>query len=247
MARSFPALPLPSDDDNRDPKKPRRQDEEPPDTDFLHVLTDVPWLVFGHYLTVEPWIVDFSSAKPHPNKVVAWIHLPGLSITLYKRSLISEIGECIGRVIKLYYQIEGGRRCRFARMAVSVDLSKPLVSKVVVINGRVQLIEYEFLSTICYELHANNIIPLPPFDPYGPWMVVDRRHLRPPKNPIASTERPLENLHAGSRFDPLLADQNENIGPVQNQSATPSVSPAPPIDPTPDYNEPLPKARMLST
>ncbi|KAK8671525.1 hypothetical protein V6N13_038119 [Hibiscus sabdariffa] len=158
MARSFPALPLPSDDDNRDPKKPRRQDEEPPDTGGT---MQEPMDTDAHLGATNPPAAYTSHANPN--------------------------------------------------------------------------------------LHANNIIPLPPFDPYGPWMVVDRRHLRPPKNPIASTERPLENLHAGSRFDPLLADQNENIGPVQNQSATPSVSPAPPIDPTPDYNEPLPKARMLST
>ncbi|KAK8528330.1 hypothetical protein V6N12_074861 [Hibiscus sabdariffa] len=69
-------------------------------SNFLHVLTNGPWLVFGHYLTIEPWMVDFSSAKPYPSKVMAWICLPSSSITLYKSSLISEIGECIGKLIE---------------------------------------------------------------------------------------------------------------------------------------------------
>ncbi|KAK8569199.1 hypothetical protein V6N12_007731 [Hibiscus sabdariffa] len=153
--------------------------------DFLHVLTNGPWLVFGHYLTVEPWTTNFSSAKPHPSKVMAWIRLPGLPITLYKRSLISEIGDCIGRVIKLDYQTEGGRRCRFARMAVSVDLSKPLISKC----GT-----YGHARDSCPSLVPTSVAspkmvleqnhdPHPhPFDPYGPWMVVDRRQRRPQKN-----------------------------------------------------------------
>ncbi|KAK9032606.1 hypothetical protein V6N11_056866 [Hibiscus sabdariffa] len=75
--------------------------------DFLHVLTDGPWLVFGHYLTIEPWTIDFSPIKPNSNKVVAWVRFLGLPITLYKRSLLTEIRNCIGCVIKLDYQIEG--------------------------------------------------------------------------------------------------------------------------------------------
>ncbi|KAK9006252.1 hypothetical protein V6N11_035297 [Hibiscus sabdariffa] len=59
--------------------------------DFLTVLADGPWTIFGHYLTVEPWLPDFSPSQPFPSKVVAWIRLPGLPATLYKRSLIEEI------------------------------------------------------------------------------------------------------------------------------------------------------------
>ncbi|KAK9007146.1 hypothetical protein V6N11_050979 [Hibiscus sabdariffa] len=63
--------------------------------DFLTVLADGPWTIFGHYLTVEPWSPDFSPSQPFPSKVVAWIRLPGLSATLYKRSLIEEIVKCV--------------------------------------------------------------------------------------------------------------------------------------------------------
>ncbi|XP_039026681.1 uncharacterized protein LOC120160324 [Hibiscus syriacus] len=67
--------------------------------------------------------------------------------TLYKRSIITEIGECIGRVIRLGYQTESGRV--IARLTINIDLNKPLISKLVV-NGRIQIVEYEALPAICF-------------------------------------------------------------------------------------------------
>ncbi|XP_039061888.1 uncharacterized protein LOC120206244 [Hibiscus syriacus] len=170
---------------------------------FLTALSDGPWTIFRHYLTVEPWSPDFSSSQLFPHRIVAWIRLPGLPVTLYKCSLITEIGECIGKVVKIYYQTETGRRGRFAQMAVSVDLGKPLTSKLL-INGRVQIIEYESLPTICFSCgryrHVKDICPENTVEdqqesaapkeqvteaqflnankkskPFGPWMVVERR------------------------------------------------------------------------
>ncbi|KAK8579314.1 hypothetical protein V6N12_069641 [Hibiscus sabdariffa] len=92
-------------------------------SEYLSALADGPWTIFGHYLTVEPWIVDFSTSQPYPSKIIAWIRLLGLPTTLYKRSLITEIDECIGRVILIDYQTESGKRGRFMRMAVSIDLN----------------------------------------------------------------------------------------------------------------------------
>ncbi|XP_039009957.1 uncharacterized protein LOC120138570 [Hibiscus syriacus] len=172
-------------------------------SDLLAALSDGPWTIFGHYLTVEPWSPDFTSSQLFPSRIVAWIRLPGLSATLYKRSLITNIGECIGKVVKIDYKTETDRRGRFARMAVSVDLKKPLTSKLL-INGRVQIVEYESLPTICFSCgrygHVKDICPdkiiVDKLDsnyqkeqisephlsitnqnsePFGPWMVVERR------------------------------------------------------------------------
>ncbi|KAL4363824.1 hypothetical protein GQ457_04G014930 [Hibiscus cannabinus] len=115
-------------------------------SDFLHVLADGPWTVFGHYLTVEPWTPEFSSSQPFPNNVWTWVRLSGLPPTLYKRSLITAIGESIGPIVNIDYQTDSGR---FARLAIKVDLRKPLVSKII-INGIVHLIEYESLPFICF-------------------------------------------------------------------------------------------------
>ncbi|KAE8711854.1 Detected protein of confused Function [Hibiscus syriacus] len=91
-----------------------------------------PWTVFGHYLTIEPWSPDFSTTQPQPNEVTAWICLPGFPVTLYKRSLIIEICECIDPVARIDYQTDSGRRGRFARMAITLDINKPLISKILI-------------------------------------------------------------------------------------------------------------------
>ncbi|KAL4369386.1 hypothetical protein GQ457_05G024870 [Hibiscus cannabinus] len=94
-------------------------------TNYLHVLATGPWLIFGYYISVEPWTEDFTTTQPHPSYIITWIRLSGLPVTLYKHSLITELGECIGRVLKLDYQTETGQRGKFARMAIRSILISP--------------------------------------------------------------------------------------------------------------------------
>ncbi|KAK8541493.1 hypothetical protein V6N12_014127 [Hibiscus sabdariffa] len=67
-------------------------------SDYLQALAGGPWTVFGHYLTVQQWNSEFSTSVLYPTKVMVWICLPGLPVTLYKRSIIEEIGTSIGPV-----------------------------------------------------------------------------------------------------------------------------------------------------
>ncbi|KAK8556253.1 hypothetical protein V6N12_002663 [Hibiscus sabdariffa] len=116
-------------------------------------------------------------------------------------------------------------------MVVSVNLSKPLVLKVVV-NGRTQLVEYEALPTICFVCgtygHTRDSCPtlippsnnphnsdtgtdqastMPHQDPFGPWMVVERRQHRSQKK--QSNNRPhITGTSLGSRFTPLEVDND---------------------------------------
>ncbi|KAG8482418.1 hypothetical protein CXB51_024080 [Gossypium anomalum] len=69
---------------------------------FERVLSLGPWIVYGQYLTVQPWSIEFNPSKPYPNMVMAWIRLPGLP----------------GHI--------------FARMTVYVNLGKALTSKVLI-------------------------------------------------------------------------------------------------------------------
>ncbi|KAK8980438.1 hypothetical protein V6N11_028999 [Hibiscus sabdariffa] len=94
------------------------------------------------------FLVSFRSHEDY-RTIFAWIHLPELPAMLYKRSLIEEIDNCIGSIIRIDYQTESGYRGRFAQMAVRIDLNKPLVAKLL-INGRLQVIEYESLPTIYF-------------------------------------------------------------------------------------------------
>ncbi|KAK5793701.1 hypothetical protein PVK06_034854 [Gossypium arboreum] len=55
----------------------------------------------------------------------------------------------VGKMVKLDMNTDSRARGRFARMAVYVELDKPLVSQIL-INGLKQNMEYESLSTICF-------------------------------------------------------------------------------------------------
>ncbi|MBA0679658.1 hypothetical protein Goari_011415 [Gossypium aridum] len=68
---------------------------------------------------------------------------------MYKRKILWEIGGMVGKVAKLDFNIDNRVRGRFARMAIYVNLDKPLVSQVL-INGVLQRIEYEYLPIVCF-------------------------------------------------------------------------------------------------
>ncbi|KAH1073296.1 hypothetical protein J1N35_025624 [Gossypium stocksii] len=41
--------------------------------DYVKVLSQGPWTIFGQYRMVQPWIMDFNPAKPYPSIVMTWI------------------------------------------------------------------------------------------------------------------------------------------------------------------------------
>ncbi|MBA0648153.1 hypothetical protein Goklo_015927 [Gossypium klotzschianum] len=76
--------------------------------------------------------------------------MPSISFTnRIHQILIQEIGETVEKVVKLDMNTDSRVRGCFARMAIYVNLEKPLVSKIL-INGRSQKVEYESLPTICF-------------------------------------------------------------------------------------------------
>lgn len=81
--------------------------------------------------------------------MVAWIRIIGLSGAFYKRSLLMEIGSLVGKVIKIDFQMDKGSRGQFARFAIQVNLSHPLVSNIWVSN-KLHKIEYESIPSIYF-------------------------------------------------------------------------------------------------
>ncbi|PPS05899.1 hypothetical protein GOBAR_AA14745 [Gossypium barbadense] len=128
--------------------------------DCKKALFEGPWTIFGQYLTVQPWTLAFDPAQAFPSVVMAWIRFLGLPGYLYNCKIITEIGEMVGKLVKLDMNTDSRAKGRFTRMAVYVNLEKLLVSQIL-INGRSQKVEYESLSTICFHYgrygHVDNL------------------------------------------------------------------------------------------
>ncbi|KAL4304066.1 hypothetical protein GQ457_10G023950 [Hibiscus cannabinus] len=151
--------------------------------DMSKALSDGPWVIYGCYLTVQPWSRLFSTTTDHPGKIVVWVRLPGLPYRYYTRSIIRFIANAIGEVIRIDYNTEEGKRGRFARLAVVVDLNKPLAPSIT-IDGFKQKIEYEGLPLICFSCGkyghiAEHYMTVSEPEPvYGSWMQVKNRKAR---------------------------------------------------------------------
>lgn len=117
--------------------------------DVEYALTEGPWTVMGHYLSVQKWSPDFDVVNNKINHIVAWIRLSQMNIQFYHKSIIRRLGHIIGPVIKIDNNTITAQRGKFARLAVELDLQKPLVSQFN-LEGRIQKVEYENLPTICF-------------------------------------------------------------------------------------------------
>lgn len=82
--------------------------------------------------------------------VAVWIRLPGLPLHLYNKKMLHGVGLSVGKLVKIVETTTVALKEKYGRMVMSVNLTKPLFSKVD-IRGRVQLIEYENLPQICFQ------------------------------------------------------------------------------------------------
>ncbi|XP_050217715.1 uncharacterized protein LOC126668568 [Mercurialis annua] len=117
--------------------------------DYINALSGGPWVLFGHYLTVQPWSPEFSSDKINATSVTAWVRFPGLPIQYYHNNVLKAIAKTLGKVIKIDFNTEARERGKFARLAINLDLTKPLCSRIL-LDGRLQKVEYEGLPIICF-------------------------------------------------------------------------------------------------
>ncbi|MBA0819615.1 hypothetical protein Gohar_021761, partial [Gossypium harknessii] len=93
--------------------------------DFSRVLSEGPWVVFGVNLTVQPWSLSFDPSNLFPTTTV-------------------------GKVVRIDERTMNASRGRFARMAVLIDLTKPLITRIRV-NGEIKVVEYESLHIVCFK------------------------------------------------------------------------------------------------
>ncbi|KAI9080164.1 hypothetical protein K1719_037842 [Acacia pycnantha] len=192
------------------------------DLDYQNALLTGPWMIFGHYLT--------------------------LPARYYHKSIICSIGGVFGDVIKVDYNTDSGERGKFARIAVVIDLTKPLISKIMV-DGEIIFVEYEGLPVICYNCGkyghlqnactaslaiapgaqsemASTAVPNAPSSDqlaresshFGSWMQVQRRRRPPIRGDKAGVTLGSKSAVNGSRYEVL----GEVTAEDENQAPEPT-------------------------
>ncbi|CAL1356359.1 unnamed protein product [Linum trigynum] len=106
-------------------------------------------MILDHYLIVHQWSPTFRTTdKPH-RRVVAWVRLPELPVHFYHREVLFALGNLIGTIVKLDYHTKQLERGKFARLAIKLDMTKPLPTHIR-LDGFWQQVLYENIPEICF-------------------------------------------------------------------------------------------------
>ncbi|XP_031120258.1 uncharacterized protein LOC116023400 [Ipomoea triloba] len=118
--------------------------------DYDFAKYEGPWIILGHYLTVQEWMPNFIPRKNILEKLLVWIRFPALPIEYFEDEFLRKIGKEVGRPVKVDYTTSLVSKGKFARICIELDMTKPLLSKFT-IAGEVMPIEYEGLQMVCFK------------------------------------------------------------------------------------------------
>ncbi|XP_058769477.1 uncharacterized protein LOC131643301 [Vicia villosa] len=91
-------------------------------------ISDGPWFIYDHYLTIKEWTPNFHPKKDTIVNVAVWIMISGLPIEYYDPKLLHVIGDLARRTIKVDKNTLQHERGKYARICVKVNISKPLLA-----------------------------------------------------------------------------------------------------------------------
>lgn len=111
-------------------------------------LSDGPWFIYDHYLTVKDWSSDFYLESVSIENIVVWIRISGLPIEYYDSKVLHLIGNRVGRAVKVDKNTLQEDRGKYVRFCMEVELAKPLLA-MFTIKERKYKIEYEGLHLMC--------------------------------------------------------------------------------------------------
>ncbi|XP_023875588.2 uncharacterized protein LOC111988064 [Quercus suber] len=117
------------------------------DLDF--VLHRGLWFIGDHFLSLRPWEPFFKPSTTNVDSVAVWVRLNELPIELYERDVLRQIGEAVGKVLRIDTHTAMEARGKYVRLCVQVDTSKPLTNTIAM--GRFeQLVMYEGIHSLCF-------------------------------------------------------------------------------------------------
>ncbi|KAJ4839764.1 hypothetical protein Tsubulata_022251 [Turnera subulata] len=116
--------------------------------DYSKALAEGPWLIQGSYLTVQTWKPGFDVRRA-PAKATVWVQIPEMPVEWYRQDVLGALSSQIGKPIRIDINTLQAERGKFARLAIEVEFSKPLVNWVE-IEDRWFKVKYEDIPDFCF-------------------------------------------------------------------------------------------------
>ena len=107
------------------------------------------WFIGEHYLSRRLWEPFFNSDAANVSSIAVWVRLHRLPIELYEAEVLIQIGEAIGKVLRVDTHTAMEARGKYARLCIQVDANKPLINTVL-IGKFEQAVVYEGINKLCF-------------------------------------------------------------------------------------------------
>lgn len=85
------------------------------------MLSEGPWVIAGHYLSVQSWKLNFNPFQDQIKQMAIWIRLPSFPFEYYQSDLLFRIGNLIGKTLKVDRMTEMAQHGKFARLCIKID------------------------------------------------------------------------------------------------------------------------------
>lgn len=89
------------------------------------ILIEGPWFVTGHFLSISRWEPNFVTVESKLSTTAIWIRLPQLPIEFYDKSILEQVGNMIGKLLKIDTCTSSTLCGRYVRICVRVLLDIP--------------------------------------------------------------------------------------------------------------------------
>nr|XP_016479712.1 PREDICTED: uncharacterized protein LOC107800955 [Nicotiana tabacum] len=107
-----------------------------------------PWFINCHFLSISKWKPNFVARNEKLTTSAVWVRLPQLPTEFYNGKILENIGNAIGRLLKIDTYTSTTLRGRYARICVEIPLEIP-VQSFLFVGDHKQDILYEGEDFLC--------------------------------------------------------------------------------------------------
>ncbi|KAK9986529.1 hypothetical protein SO802_031480 [Lithocarpus litseifolius] len=100
--------------------------------DLEVVLRRCPWFIGEHFLSIRPWEPFLNPEVANVLLIAVWVRLHALPIELYEAEVLKQIGEAIGKVLRIDTHTTMEAQGKYDKLCIQVDVNKPFINTVLI-------------------------------------------------------------------------------------------------------------------